>query len=168
MAMPELVDLIAARSTLSDAEILAELAALKPLNDEGDPCWNDQAYWKQEPSIYLALADIAAARRLRPAIALLLDRACYGDPGEIMRGLRHNLETIVNPEWSVLADICLKAALSPRLGTRLWAIAELAILDDPRARPVFEDAITNGPEDIKRLAENGLARLIQKGKAPMR
>ena len=55
-----------------------------------------------------------------------------------MRGLRHDLEAIVNPNWSVLADACLDAARSPRLGTRLWAIDELIRLEDPRARPLHE------------------------------
>jgi hypothetical protein len=53
-----------------------------------------------------------------------------------MRGLRHSLEAIFNPDWNALADICIDAAKSPRLGTKLWAIDQLIVLEDPRARPV--------------------------------
>ncbi len=97
--------------------------------------------------------------RVANALRLLLDRACYGDPGEIMRGLRHSLEAIVDPDWPALADVCLEAARSPRPGTRLWAIDQLAILDDARARPVFEDAVAHAPEEIRERAQMGLDRL---------
>jgi HEAT repeat protein len=152
-------DLAAAYRRGSDAEVLGHLAALPPLADEDDPCWTNEEYWRQVADRYLALADVAAARRLRPAVALLLDRACYGDPGEIMRGLRHRLEAIVNPNWSELADMCLEAARSRRPGTRLWAIAQLTVLEDPRAKPIFEEAIRSGPDDIRWHAEIGLERL---------
>jgi hypothetical protein len=152
-------DMIVARSTRTDVEVLAELTSLAPLADETDPCWNNEDYWHQAGYLYVALADIAAVRRLRPAIKMLLDRACYGDPGEMMRGLRHSLETIVNPDWPSLADICLEAAQSPRFGTRLWAIHQLIILEDPRAKPIFEEAIMNAPKDIRSEAEIGLRRL---------
>jgi hypothetical protein len=156
--------LVAARASRTGKEILAELAALPPLADEDDPCWAGKKYWQRVAYPYIALADVAAARRLRRAIKLLLDRACYGDPGEIMRGLRHGLEAIVTPDWSYLATVCLKAARSPRLGTRLWAIDELAILDDPRAKPVFEEAMRTAPERIREIAEIGLERLARAAK----
>ena len=152
----------AARAKRSDIELLAELAALHALADESDPCWSSDDYWLRIAEPYLALADLVATRKLHPAIRLLLDRACYGDPGEIMRGLRHNLEAIANPDWWFLAEECLQAAQSPRLGTRLWAIDELSILEDPRARPIFEMAIENGPEDIRWTAQLGLERLSNK------
>ena len=157
----EVAELVAERSSLTDDQLLAELAAMEPLADESDPCWSEDDYWNTA-NLYLALADIATTRKLRPAIALLLERACYGDPNEIMRGLRHNLEAIVNPEWSYLTDVCLEAAKSSRLGTRLWAISELAVLADPRAKPIFEEAVKNGPEELRWRAENGLERLAEK------
>jgi hypothetical protein len=153
-----IADMVAARASVSDADILAELSALSPLPDEDDPAWDDEATW-QRANLFVALADVAATRRLKPAIRLLLDRACYGDPGEIFRGLRHASEAIVNPQWSELTDICLEAARSARLGTQLWAIDQLAILDDERARPVFEEAIRSAPQEIKWRAEIGLDRL---------
>jgi hypothetical protein len=160
--MPDKVDdiaeLIADRSARTDDEILAELAALLPLADESDSCWASENYW-QTANLYLALANIAATRKLRLAIKLLLDRACYGDPNEIMRGLRHNLEAIVNPDWLYLTDVCLEAAQSSRLGTRLWAIDELVLLTDSRAKPIFEEAVKNGPEELRWRAENGLERI---------
>ena len=42
---------------------------------------------------------------------------------------------------------------------RLWAIDELAILDDPRAKPLFEEAARDASENIRWRAENGLKRL---------
>ncbi len=101
-----------------------------------------------------------------PAIRLLLDRACYGDPGEMFRGLRHALEAIVNPRWSELADIGLEAARSERVGTRLWAIAQLAVLEDERARPVFEESIRSDPHEICWWAEMGLKRLNRRQISP--
>jgi hypothetical protein len=142
----------------SDADVLADLAAIPPLVDEDDPCWDTGDYW-QIAYRYVALADVAASRRLTDAIGLLLERASYGDPGEMMRDLRHSLEAIVNPEWSRLADICLVACRSQRRGTRLWAMDQLMILDDPRAKPVFEDALNSESPAIRSIAEIGLKRL---------
>ena len=156
-----IAEMAAARSSRTDDEILAELAALPPLADETDPCWASEDYWHRAAYPYLALVDVTATRRLRPAIKLLLDRACYGDPGEIMRGLRHGLEAIVAPDWPSLADICLDAARSTRLGTRLWALAELPVLEDPRAKPIFDEAVKNGPKEIRWRAEIGLKRLAK-------
>jgi hypothetical protein len=107
----------------------------------------------------LALSKVAAERRLRAAVRLLLERACYGDPGEIMRGLRHPCERIFNPDWAGLADVCIELSASKRLGTRIWAIHQLMILDDPRAREVFERAMHDENAEIRGNAETGLQRL---------
>ena len=101
-------------------------------------------------------------RRLKRAIRLLLDRACYGYPGEIFQGLRHASEAIVNPRWSEQTNICLEAARSPRLGTQLWAIDQLGTLDDERARPVLEEPVRSAPQEIKWRAEIGLDRLNER------
>jgi hypothetical protein len=156
----DIAELVADRSFHTDEEILAELKELVPLADESEACWSDEDYWNTA-NLYLALANIAAARKLRPAIELLLERACYGDPNTIMRGLRHNLEAIVNPEWSYLTEVCLAATKSSRLGTRLWAIDELVLLQDPRAKSIFEEAVKNGPELLRWKGQNGLDRLSQ-------
>jgi hypothetical protein len=156
----DIAELVADHSVRTDEEILAELKELEPLADESDACWSDRDYWNTA-NLYLALANIAAARKLRPAIGSLLERACYGDPNEIMRGLRHNLEAIVNPEWSYLTEVCLEAAKSSRLGTRLWAIDELVLLQDPCAKSIFEEAVKNDPEELRWRAQNGLDRLSQ-------
>ena len=144
----------------SDEEVLTALAALPVLADEDDPCWTAE-YWNAVAYPYLALADVAGERRLRAAIPLLLERACFGDPGEIMRGLRNTLEAIVAPEWDVLADACLAAAASERAGARMWALDELAVLDDPRAKPLFEAALQDKSSDVRMVAEIGLERLAK-------
>jgi hypothetical protein len=147
-------DLVAARANRSDAEVLRELADLAPLADEGDPSLD----WLQV-YLYLALAGIAAQRKLHPAIKLLLDRASYGDPGETMRGLRHFLEEIVNPDWSKLFELCADAATSPRRGTRMWALSQLAVLRDKRAKPIFEAALSDEAGYVRYEGENGLRAL---------
>lgn len=148
-------------SKLSDAQIIAKLASVPALADEDDPVWNNEEYWRMRAEIYVALSDISAERRLRSSIPLLLERACYGDPGEIMRGLRHRLEAIVSPDWACLADICLDLAGSPRKGTRLWAINQLATLEDPRAKPLFKRAIETESPLISEAAAGGLERLAR-------
>src|SRR5688572_15924666 len=107
----------AAQRALSDDEILARLDSLPALADEGDPSWDSDDYWQRVAYPYLAFADVAAERKLRRAVRPLLERACYGDPGEIMRGLRHPLEAIFNPDWASLADEYLAVARNERLGT---------------------------------------------------
>ena len=149
-------------SDLCDSQIIAKLESIPALADEDDPIWNDKEYWRDTAEVFLALSDISAKRRLRPSIRLLLERACYGDPGEIMRGLRHRLEAIAYPDWDYLAEICLDLAHSPRKGTRLWAIEQLAILEDPRAKSLFERSIEIEPSSISAAAAAGLKRLIRR------
>jgi hypothetical protein len=86
-------DLVAERASWSDADVLAELGQLPALADEGDPVWNDEVYWIDFAYRYVALSEVAAERRLRPAVGLLLERACNGDPGEMMRGASSCLRT---------------------------------------------------------------------------
>lgn len=156
-----ILDLVAERAARSDAEVLAEIEQLAPLRDEGDSVWDDQSYWIQFAYRYVALADVAASRRLRPAVRLLLERACNGDPGELMRGLRHSCERIFDPDWKALADVCMELCQSTREGTRVWATHQLMILDDPRAKPVFERALRDENEDVRRSAAIGLSRLAR-------
>ena len=152
-------ELVAERASWSDAAVLAEIEHLPPLADEGDPAWNEQSYWREFAYRYVALSDAAAHRKLRPAVRLLLERACNGDPGEMMRGLRHSFERIFNPDWAALADVCMELYGSKRAGTRLWAMHQLMILDDPRARQVFDRALNDEIEYVRRLAAAGLERL---------
>jgi len=133
-------DMATARKHLSDQEVLAELAAVPPLANEDDACWANDRYWREVAYPYLSLWNNAAERRLESAIPLMLDRACFGDPGEIMRNLCHALEAIVNPEWSKLTEPCVAALTSARPGTRLWAAHELGRLRDPSALPALEAA----------------------------
>src|SRR5262249_43167090 len=127
-------DLAAERAKRTDDEVLAEIARMPALADEGDALWADPAYWTNAAYQYVALCDVAAKRKLRPAVRLLLERACKGDPGEMMRGLRHSFEAIFAPDWRALADVCMELCQSERQGTRMWAMHQLMILDDPRAK----------------------------------
>ncbi len=119
----------------------------------------DETYWIDFAYRYVALSDVAAERRLRPAARLLLERACNGDPGEMMRGLRHACERIFNPDWTALADVCIELSASERPGTRQWAIHQLMILDDPRARRIFDRALHDEVVETRENAAIGLRRL---------
>src|SRR5215471_15682696 len=152
-------DLSAERASKSDAEVIAEIEQLPPLADEDDPVWNDETYWSDFAYRYVALSDVAAGRQLRPAVRLLLERACNGDPGEMMRGLRHASEHIFNPDWAALADVCIELSASERPGTRLWAIDQLMVLDDPRSWEVFNRALHDQIDEIRQIAGIGLQRL---------
>jgi len=77
-----------------------------------------------------------------------------------MRGLRHEFEAIYKPDWTLLADEYLALARADRLGTRLWAIDSLMVVDDPRAVPAFEASVRDDPEEIRWRAEIGLKRLL--------
>jgi hypothetical protein len=154
-------DLAAERATCSDDEVLAELERLPPLADEGDAVWDEPTYWREVAYRYLALTDVVAKRKLRPAVRLLLERACNGDPGEMMRGMRHSFEAIFAPDWSALADVCMELCESQRVGTRMWATEQLMILDDPRAKPVFERALIDDNAEVRNAAAAGLERLAR-------
>ena len=151
-------DLAISKSKLSDTEVLAELAAILPLPDESVGCWADDSHWHDAVYPYLALCNVAAARRLRAAIPLILDRACFGDPGETMRGLCHYLEAIVKPDWTALTEPCVMALESSRPGTRLWAAHELSRLRDPTAIHALERATQDAVPEVRKEAASALDR----------
>jgi hypothetical protein len=152
-------------ASATDDEVLDALFESEPLPDESDPRWKDEALWFTVAYPFLGLAEVARLRKLRPAVRLILERASYGDPGETMRGLRHVFEGIYGPEWNLLAAEYLALARAERLGTRMWAIAGLMILDDPRAAPVFEASLREDPKDVSIFARIGLERLGRAGAA---
>ena len=161
MPFEHIQELFDQRQSWSDEEILAELRALPVLPDEDDPAWEDERTWREHADLFIALADQARVRRLQPAIPLLLERACYGDPGEIMRGLRHQLEAIVKPDWAVLADICMQAATYPQPGARLWAVRELGVLRDARALDALITALADEADEVRLMACSSLEMVCQ-------
>jgi hypothetical protein len=42
-----------------------------------------------------------------------------------MRGIRHALERIYNPDWAGLAQVCIDAFKTGRPVTQVWAMSEL-------------------------------------------
>lgn len=154
-----IADLAENYGRLTDDGVLAALAAIPPLVDESDPSWREMAYWHQVAYPYVALWDVVAERRLRAAIPMILDRACFGDPGEIMRGVRHTLEAIVNPDWDALVGPCVAALSSPRAGTRMWAADVLGPLCDPAAAEALERATRDPVAEVRKNASRALARL---------
>lgn len=144
------------RNSRTDEEILSELTALPVLPDEDDPLWEDDATWVNHALLYVAISDIAATRGLRPAVKLLLERACYGDPGEMMRDLRHSLEGIVDGDWDYLFDVCIEMVGNTNPGARLWAIDELRRLRDKRAVPVLKQALSDTAILVREEAASAL------------
>jgi hypothetical protein len=147
------------RKSRSDDEILMELKALPVLPDEDVLIKsNDIQDWRNI-YLFLVLANQAAARHLRPAISLLLERASYGDPGETMRDLRHSLEAIVKPDWDVLAKACMEATTFPQRGARLWPVRELGVLRDERARTSLVKALDDSADEVRLAAQSSLKML---------
>jgi HEAT repeat protein len=158
----QIIDDLAARwGDVADEEVLVKLAAIPPLADEEDGSWESDDYWQTVAYPYLALWQLAATRRLRAAIPLMLDRACFGDPGEIMRNLCHALEAIVERNWPELTDCCIAALESPRSGTRLWAAYELRRLRDPAALPALAKMLRDPIERVREWAESAYDRTKQ-------
>ena len=140
----------------SDKAIIEALRKLPPLSDEAvymnrDGDWN-------EIYLFLALADIYAVRKLRPAIMLLFERASFGDPGETMRGVRHSLEAIANPDWDFLADVCLEALDSKRPGTRFWAIEQLGVLHLQRTLEAVRRKLDDPESEVRAAAQSAIGR----------
>jgi HEAT repeat protein len=146
----------------SDADLLRELETLPALPPEDGDAWEVDSQWWQTAQRFIALADLAAERRLRAAVPLLLERACYGDPGEMMRGLRHSLEAIVAPDYDDLAFFCVNAAASPQPGARLWAVEELGVLRDRRALAALLTALNDPAKYVRQAACRSLSMLTQK------
>jgi hypothetical protein len=112
----------------SDEALLSELSSLPVLPDESDPSWDNRQTRENLAYPYLALARIAGERRIKKAISLLFEKSSYGDPYEMVQGIRHSIEKIVNPDWDTLNEICIQITQSPYRGARLWAVRELGIL----------------------------------------
>ena len=145
----------------SDADVLRELESLPVLPAEDSDAWGEDSPWWQTAERFTALADIAAERQLRAAIPLLLGRSCYGDPGEMMRGLRHALEAIVAPDYDALTPYCVEAAASPQPGARLWAVDELGVLRDRRGLAALLRALSDSAGEIRRAACLSLSMLTR-------
>jgi HEAT repeat protein len=92
---------------------------------------------------------------------LILDRACFGDPGEIMRNLCHAVEAIVNPEWSKLIEPCVAALKSSRPGTRLWAAHVLQRLRDPSALPALQAAAQDKIKAVRERVEAAIKSTLK-------
>ena len=140
-------------------QLLTQLAETEPLPDEDDPAWDDDQFWIDAALPFDALARVACTRKLLEAVPLILDKMCYGDPGETMRPVCHGFEYIVNPDWEKLFPHYSKATESARRGTRLWSLFCLARLRSEQARPIFERCLTDSDDQVRCEAERGLRML---------
>jgi hypothetical protein len=145
----------------SDADLLRELKSLPILPAEDSDAWEAGSQWWQTAERFTALADLAAERQLRTAIPLLLARACYGDPGEMMRGLRHALEAIVAPDYDALTPFCIEAGGSPEPGARLCAVDELGVLRDRRGLAALLAALHDSAAEVRRAACRSISMLAR-------
>jgi hypothetical protein len=157
--VPDLIEpLIDVRRKLPDPAILSELKDLEPLPDEDHKSWSSQKLW-QRAHLFVALGSIAADRKLRDAPQLLLERACHGDPGELMRGLRHQVEAIYTPHWKALAQLCVKLSASRRPGTRLWSVHQLGVLREPGAIGALAARMADTSPLVREEADQALKML---------
>lgn len=152
--------LVAVRAARSDREILDELRAHPPLPDERDAAWAHPDAWSRA-HLLVALADVCALRCLRDAVPLLLEKLCLGDPGEMIRGIRHSLEGIARPDWVWLASRCADALASPRAGTRYWALDELAVLRSPAHVAAIMRALHDTERDVVERAASALVSVAR-------
>lgn len=152
--------LVNEREARSDTEILAELRALEPLPPEASAAWRDDATWSRA-YLVVALGDLVAERRLREGVAAILSCMCLGDPGEMMRGMRHSLEAAVDQDWSFLARVCSDAARSDRAGARYWATAELGILRDASTLDTLIAGLDDPESEVAHEACKSLMMLVQ-------
>lgn len=128
------------------------------LPDEDDSAWNNNQTW-QVAYLFVALGDIAATRKLLLALPLLIERASYGDPGEMMSDLCHQLEEIVAPDLKYLIRVCTDCAQSPRPGARLWALFELGRLCEFQSLQTLIDALQDEKQMVREQACASLGNL---------
>lgn len=150
--------LVFARREALDAEVLEELRSLEPLPDETSTTWSTPDTWGRA-YLFVALADIAAQRRLTEAAPLLLERASYGDPGSMMRDLRHALEGIFDPDWNSLTELCVRLSSSSRPGTRQWCVEQLGTGADPSSEGPLRSRLADEAPLVREAAQRALARL---------
>ena len=151
--------LMDALADISDDQLLARLAEIEPLPDEGDPRWDNMQFWIDVANPFEALTRVACSRKLLPAVSLILERMCFGDPGETMRPVCHGFEHIVNPDWHNLLPLYAQATESSRRGTRMWALSCMARLRTEEARVIFDRCLRDGDANVRNEAERGLRML---------
>jgi hypothetical protein len=78
-----------------------------------------------------------------------------------MRGLRHKLEAVVNPDWDALTDVCIQAASRPQRGARLWAISELGILRGAHTLETVINALDDEAHKVRIEACQSLEMICQ-------
>jgi hypothetical protein len=152
--------LVAERVSRPASAILDELRECRPLPDESDPAWDADGPWERA-YLLTALGDVVAQRRLVEGIGLILDLLPLGDPGEMIRGMRHALESAVDPDWNRLVSVCMSRAASPRAGTRFWAVDELGVLRSPAALPVLIERLEDDVLDVAEAACRGCFMVTQ-------
>ena len=152
-------NLMDALADTPDDHLLARLTETEPLPDEDDPRWDDLQFWIDVANPFEALTRVACSRKLLSAVPLILERMCFGDPGETMRPVCHGFEHIVNPDWNKLFPLYAKATESSRRGTRMWALFCLARLRSEDARRIFDRCLTDEDDNVRSEAERGLRML---------
>lgn len=157
--------LVADRAKRTDQELLSELKKFKPLPPEANDAWSSEATWARA-HLFVALADLSAKRKLRAAAPLLLERAALGDPGELMRGLRHSLENIFKPDWPALVQICITQLQTGPAGARAWALDQLAVLRDPKSLEAILTRLTDEQAEVREFARQAVVMLCD-GKAEL-
>lgn len=149
------------REGRSDAEVLGELRTFEPLPPETAAAWDDDSTWERAYQL-VALGRVVEERKLREGVCEILNCMCLGDPGEMMRGMRHALEGAVDEDWDLLARACADRCRSERAGTRYWATAELGVLRDPETIDTLVELLADIEPEVSREACSSLVMLVQR------
>ena len=148
------------RLAWNERDVLAELRSLQPLPPERGRTWDSEQPW-EAAQLLVAHGAVASERRVRSAVPLILDRMCLGDPGEMMRGMRHSLEAAVGHDYARLAALCADACSSPNPGARYWAVQELAVLEECSTVPVAVALLRDPEAEVAEAACETVVRLAR-------
>lgn len=124
--------LVEERRAWSPEAVRAELAALVPLPDQGDPGWDD-AVGRAE--LLAAHVELIAAKAGVEAIQVAFSKLGVGDPGGRLRGPMSRLVAACAPDERV-ALLARELRVGPP-GARWWAAHALGRLADPDTVPLL-------------------------------
>ncbi|WP_338874935.1 hypothetical protein WBJ53_04875 [Spirosoma sp. SC4-14] len=145
------------RESWTVSQVINELLALPPMPDEDDNLWDYTKTW-YEAEVFLADVNYAARHHLESVIPILYQKACYGDPGEILRGVfKNSVYDIASRDEEKVIHYAVQAYKSIRNGTRYWAVYSLSFFKDlPQAHSILVDALLDSEHQIRSFAEYSL------------
>ena len=148
------------RRDRTDDALVAELRALEKLPPERTPPWDDEENdaWARA-YLLVALTGLIAERGLVDAVPDVLAKMCLGDPGEMMRGMRHDIEALFRENPARHAQVLRDASRSDHDGARYWAFEWLPMIAGDDCIEELFVALDDRCDDVAANACAGLVRL---------